>query len=515
MGLYSKLSASQLQGGYNAPPPQQQQAGYPPQLQAGPQPGAYAPSQQGPQYPPQQQQQYPPKHQQQYSPQHQQHYAPQHQQQYPPQQQQQYQQAPGQYGQQPAYQPAQANPQQVAIYKQLLQTTVRDKFLENMISPDHPALERYAHRAASQIDQLCTRDKIPHEIGRDLAKLALYDIILYIDNSGSMMDKDSERVDELRRIMTEVVNISMLFDEDGISIRFMNDWNSNPAMDGVDMRRLDNIKDERMIHHIVDRIDYSGLTPLGTELKNKVIDPMVLGPARSGQLQKPVLLITITDGSPTENGDVVQNVIQYASNELSRMPRYGPGAVAFQFAQVGNDQAARAWLAKLDSDPRVGHLVDCTSNFENEQEEFKKRSLILTRALWTLKMLLGSIDPTYDLKDEPGSGPPGGQSYGVPTPVPGSIGGPGGYPQQPPPSQQGSSGLLPQRYGQPPAGLYGQQGYGLSQPGYLQSPSQNYAQTPQSGSGQPPLQYQGQPHPQGYPPAQQPHYNPPPPSPRY
>ncbi|KAI4247640.1 MAG: hypothetical protein L6R42_009562, partial [Xanthoria sp. 1 TBL-2021] len=323
MGLASKLAESQRQGGYNAPPPQQQQAGYPPQLQAGPQPGAYAPSgqypptQQGPQYPPQQQQQY------------------------PPQQQQQYQQGPGQYGQQPAYQPVQANPQQVAAYKQLLQTTIQQKSLQNMIPPNHPALDRYAQRAASQMDQLCRRYKFLPEIGRDLVKLALFDIILYIDNSGSMHDEGPKRINDLRNIMTGVVSISMLFDDDGISIRFMNDWDSNPAMDGVDMRRLDNIKDEQMIEHIVGKIQYTGITPLGAELRNKVIDPMVLGPARNRQLQKPVLVITITDGQPTETDDVVKNVVQYASNELSRMPQYGPGAISFQFAQVGNDQPAR------------------------------------------------------------------------------------------------------------------------------------------------------------------------------
>ena len=176
-------------------------------------------------------------------------------------------------------------------------------------------------------------------------------------------EEGGKRIVDLRRIMTEVVNISMLFDEDGISIRFMNDWNSNPAMDGVDMRRLDNIKDERMIQHIVDRIKYTGITPLGTELRNKVIEPMVLGPARNRQLQKPVLVVTITDGQPApEPPNVVKDVLQYASNELMRMPHYGPGALLFQFAQVGDDQPAREWLASIDSDPQVGHLVDCTSS---------------------------------------------------------------------------------------------------------------------------------------------------------
>ena len=30
---------------------------------------------------------------------------------------------------------------------------------------------------------------------------------------------------------------------------------------------------------------------------------------------------------------------------------YGPGAIAFEFAQVGKDQAAQAFLGQLDKDP--------------------------------------------------------------------------------------------------------------------------------------------------------------------
>ncbi|KAL9032869.1 MAG: hypothetical protein Q9180_006258, partial [Flavoplaca navasiana] len=427
----------------------------------------------------------------------------------------QYSQQSSQYGQQSGYPPPQADPQQIDVYKQLLQATVQQKSLQNMYPPNHPALDRYAQRAAaSQIKQLCDRSGIDFEIGRDLVKLALFDVILYIDNSGSMTEELGARITELRRIMTEVVDISMLFDEDGISIRFMNDWDSNPAMDGVDMRRLDNITDERMVHHIVSRIQYTGLTPLGTELRNKVIDPMVLGPARNRQLQKPVLVITITDGQPAgEMKTVVEDVLQYATNELARMPQYGSGAVAFQFAQVGNDQQARAWLGKIDSDPRVGHLVDCTSNFENEQVEFGKHSSVaLTKALWTVKMLLGSIDSSYDFKDESGSQPPGGQNFGVP--APGMDSAPGGYTQQQYPSQHGNYGQFPQvNHGQPPPAVpYGQQGYPQTLQGYPQPPSQIDGQMPQPGhQGQPQTQYYGQQQPPQTFHSQQSTYNPPPP----
>ena len=38
----------------------------------------------------------------------------------------------------------------------------------------------YANKAAAEVDQLCQKWRLPREIGQDIVKLALYDIILYI-----------------------------------------------------------------------------------------------------------------------------------------------------------------------------------------------------------------------------------------------------------------------------------------------------------------------------------------------
>ncbi len=48
------------------------------------------------------------------------------------------------------------------------------------------------------------------------------------------------------------------------------------------------------------QIKFTGTTPLGTSLDRKVLQPLVLGPARSQQLRKPVLVIAITDGESSE-----------------------------------------------------------------------------------------------------------------------------------------------------------------------------------------------------------------------
>jgi uncharacterized protein YegL len=62
--------------------------------------------------------------------------------------------------------------------------------------------------------------------------------------------------------------------------------------------------------------------------------------AYSRALAKPLLVITITDGEPSDKPqDKIVSVIQECRARLS--PRYGPNAVAFQFAQVrGVDGAA-------------------------------------------------------------------------------------------------------------------------------------------------------------------------------
>lgn len=38
----------------------------------------------------------------------------------------------------------------------------------------------YANKATSQVDQLCAKWRVPREIGQDIVKLALYDIIIYV-----------------------------------------------------------------------------------------------------------------------------------------------------------------------------------------------------------------------------------------------------------------------------------------------------------------------------------------------
>lgn len=190
------------------------------------------------------------------------------------------------------------------------------------------------------------------EIGRDVIKLALFDIILYIDDSGSMaFEENGERIEDLKVILSRVAFAASLFDDDGVQVRFMNS-----------LEQGNGIRNEQQVHDLISRVRFHSLTPMGTQLDDKILQPLVLGPARSGKLRKPVLIITITDGQPAGDTKNIFEVIKKAVRELAQNPRYGRGAVSFQFAQVGNDLKAREFLTALDEDPEVGQLIDSTSS---------------------------------------------------------------------------------------------------------------------------------------------------------
>lgn len=173
-------------------------------------------------------------------------------------------------------------------------------------------------------------------------------------------EENGERIQDLKLILNRVAYASTLFDTDGIQLRFMN-WKP------YDLTKLNHVKNEQDIEELFaggpNSVPFSGLTPLGTELRNQVINPLILQPANNRNLKKPVLVITITDGQPAgESRGTLKEVLLNAKNEMRRHPHYGERPLAFQFAQVGNDQAAREFLGELDADASIGDIVDCTSS---------------------------------------------------------------------------------------------------------------------------------------------------------
>jgi len=267
--------------------------------------------------------------------------------------------APGAYGQQ-GHQQSAPSGQDVNGYKVALQRAIQEKGLERIIPPNAPMIDDIARKASFKVADICNQWRIPQEVGRDLARLGLYDVILFIDDSGSMQfEENGERIDDMKLVLKRVSQAACLFDEDGISVRFMNSVLPERAP-GVSIG--DGVKDEAQINDLLRTVKFQGLTPLGRELRRKVIDGIVLKQLRQGPLKKPILVIVVTDGQPA--GDEPNNnaVIQTVGAAVNELRQFGSGAIAFEFAQVGNDTKAREFLGRLDTDPNIGSMVDCTSS---------------------------------------------------------------------------------------------------------------------------------------------------------
>ena len=57
---------------------------------------------------------------------------------------------------------------------------------------------------------------MPLELAHDLATLALYDIVIFADDSGSMIfEEGGDRINDLKLILGRVAEVATLFDEDG------------------------------------------------------------------------------------------------------------------------------------------------------------------------------------------------------------------------------------------------------------------------------------------------------------
>ncbi|KAM0752926.1 hypothetical protein T439DRAFT_323542 [Meredithblackwellia eburnea MCA 4105] len=380
----------QGQGQYGAPPGAPPAYGQPPQGQQGQGQGQYGGGGYGQQQQPPQSQYGAPPSQGQYGQQNQ-YGAPQSQYGAPPQQ--------GQYGAPPPQggaPGAQGGAPSAASDPNTILNILRQCVQDQNIQAFYPqgSLEPIAQNVARSgaLQKLSTEWRMPLEIAMDLAKLALFDTVLYLDDSGSMtFEEGGSRIDDLKLIISRVAMATSLFDQDGIQVRFM-----NSKIEG------NNINNEQAALALVSQVKFSGLTPLGTALQNKILEPLVLGPARAGRLQKPVLVIAVTDGVPggEDRYAIVKAIVN--ANRTLQQTRYGPDAVSFQLAQVGNDLKARAFLEEIDRHPEIGGLVDTTSNYENEADDMLKANppVELTPELWLVKLLMGGIDSSYDTQDE-------------------------------------------------------------------------------------------------------------------
>lgn len=73
-----------------------------------------------------------------------------------------------------------------------------------------------------------------------------------------------------------------------------------------------NLRSSQEASALVDRVKFEGMTPLGTNLDARIIKPLFTDAIKRQALNKPILVICITDGEPT--GEPVEKVVQVGTS---------------------------------------------------------------------------------------------------------------------------------------------------------------------------------------------------------
>ncbi|KAI9172254.1 hypothetical protein HJFPF1_01751 [Paramyrothecium foliicola] len=203
------------------------------------------------------------------------------------------------------------------------------------------------------------------------AFLARFDTKFIIDDSGSMAGSLWK---EVNTALQAIVEICVKYDEDGIDLHFL-----NHTFDYQNVQCADRIMD------IFNSINPSGLTPTGARLF-EILDPYIQELGNKGSSVKPVNVIIITDGRPTD--DPEGTILQLAA----RLDKQGAPShqVGIQFFQIGNDRKATEALEYLDdglAKQGVRDMVD-TVPWDGRRASLSSE--------YILKIVLGAVNRRLD-----------------------------------------------------------------------------------------------------------------------
>lgn len=177
-------------------------------------------------------------------------------------------------------------------------------------------------------------------------------------------DNRMVRARALVTLMTEVAT-TLVGDNKGVHLRFIN--------------KDDSTANSLRAQGVEQRMNFApeGWTEIGTNLKKKILQPMVYDVINTDVLQRPVLVLTITDGVPSkENSNEFRKAIVESKKELKAKNYQKQGmcliplgyyyvlthvAVLFDLSQVGNDPEAVAFIESFDGDSATSDVLHRTA----------------------------------------------------------------------------------------------------------------------------------------------------------
>ena len=274
-------------------------------------------------------------------------------------------------------------PKTVAEFQTFLNSEVQQDRFGKFFAPDDPFLATLAEKANALKDDPTTDLGKPENIKR-LTQLSLYHPVIYCDDSSSMNSENRyeyliELVTRIARIATRIVPDDMA----GVDLRFINN-------------NLESTLSARQIQEVM-RFQPYGNTPIGTNLREKILKPLVYNiidqPKTSNNpipFKRPLLVCIITDGCPTSEAPnrFLDEIITCKQKLEAR--GYDPTAVMFCVNQVGTDHDAEEFLDALRNEKEIEDVIYCTvGQLDAKYEELKENERALES--WLLHLLTKPI----------------------------------------------------------------------------------------------------------------------------
>ncbi|KAJ0423154.1 hypothetical protein BJY00DRAFT_58788 [Aspergillus carlsbadensis] len=271
------------------------------------------------------------------------------------------------------------DPQTVEEFQHNIGNIIQNNGLEDFFPPNDPYVQQVAQLAATLRKDQTTHLSSPPMIMK-LAASALYQTVLYIDDSGSMADDG--RMDRAKILVTRITRLATALVPDsnissGVHLRFINKDDSTAN----DLREAE----------VAKRMEFTpdGWTEIGTNLEKKILQPMVYDKLHAGGvLPRPLMIVTITDGIPSKEPlKTFRDVVMSCNRELtSRKYNYVSAAVQYDLSQIGNSPDAVDWLKQLASDTSLQKVVNITTeNTDQNLDKFKANDAGLDA--WLIKKL--------------------------------------------------------------------------------------------------------------------------------
>ncbi|KIK03117.1 hypothetical protein K443DRAFT_131518 [Laccaria amethystina LaAM-08-1] len=217
--------------------------------------------------------------------------------------------------------------------------------------PNEGDLKSFYEKASSSKDD---------PLDSQLSILESYNTIFILDDSGSMLGSSGLGNQTLWQLVLEALRPLAIkaakYDNDGVDIYLINQY----CQGGNNLKNVQSI--ERFFLGL--NAKRQALTDIGRKLED--VTRAYLSDIRLGKPCKPLNVIIITDGAPTDKSDLEAFI--YSTAKLLDAGNYPPSQVkpprfrvylslnktiaqfGIQFIQIGNDREATAYLDKLDDD---------------------------------------------------------------------------------------------------------------------------------------------------------------------